>query len=380
MSEQADYVLLTGGKNNCGDFLIKHRAKELLKTHRPDRSFLDWNAWVPLSQEQLNVINRSKALVLTGGPAIQPTMYPNVYPLVEDLNKIEVPIISFGLGSKPKSTLPESAPDVVLTKPSRLLLSIIDNCGYRSSVRDFATLRLLEGMGLRHFMMTGCPALFEPHPMPPRNTPNGTNIIFSTGVYFAINKSLERQMKDIVMELNSVDNATLTVAFHHSLGQEYLATHNANTPLLKKQRELAEWLADRNIDFKDISGGEKAMLSLYSKADIHVGYRVHAHILMSSWGKPSILISEDGRSTALSEVIGGLTIDAFRTNVIFSAIKSLTKNRFEIVARKTDGNAPANVKRAYLRIKSSHDRSTDRISALIRIQEAVMKEFLQQLP
>ena len=35
------YVVLTGSKNNAGDYLIKYRAKELLKHIRPDRNIID---------------------------------------------------------------------------------------------------------------------------------------------------------------------------------------------------------------------------------------------------------------------------------------------------------------------------------------------------
>ena len=43
------YVILTGSKNNAGDYLIKYRAKKLFAELRPDRSIIDINGW-----EQLN--------------------------------------------------------------------------------------------------------------------------------------------------------------------------------------------------------------------------------------------------------------------------------------------------------------------------------------
>ena len=43
------YVILTGSKNNAGDFLIKHRAKQLFAKLRPNREIIDLNAWEPLS-------------------------------------------------------------------------------------------------------------------------------------------------------------------------------------------------------------------------------------------------------------------------------------------------------------------------------------------
>ena len=37
------YVILTGSKNNAGDYLIKYRAKQLFANLRPDRKIIDIN-------------------------------------------------------------------------------------------------------------------------------------------------------------------------------------------------------------------------------------------------------------------------------------------------------------------------------------------------
>jgi hypothetical protein len=46
--------------------------------------------------------------------------------------------------------------------------------------------------------------------------------------------------------------------------------------------------------------------------DLHVGYRVHAHIFACSISIPSVLVTEDGRAVALRNVIGGMIHDGFR--------------------------------------------------------------------
>ena len=51
------------------------------------------------------------------------------------------------------------------------------------------------------------------------------------------------------------------------------------------------------------------MIDLYSNCDLHIGYRVHAHVFMTSIKKPSILIKEDGRGEGMSEVIEGKCFD-----------------------------------------------------------------------
>jgi hypothetical protein len=45
-------------------------------------------------------------------------------------------------------------------------------------------------------------------------------------------------------------------------------------------------------------------LQLYSVCDLHIGYRVHAHIAFLSLRKPSVLIQEDGRGEGQSATLG----------------------------------------------------------------------------
>ncbi len=76
MKEQ--YVVLTGGKNNAGDFLIKYRAKQLFTTFRQDRQIIDLNAWEKFDPQKLQTVNASKALILLGGPSLQKNMRPDI--------------------------------------------------------------------------------------------------------------------------------------------------------------------------------------------------------------------------------------------------------------------------------------------------------------
>lgn len=79
------YTILTGSKNNAGDFLIKYRAKQLFKELRPDRDIIDFNAWEEFDKEKLKIVNESKALILLGGPSLQKLMRPNIYKMTKNL-------------------------------------------------------------------------------------------------------------------------------------------------------------------------------------------------------------------------------------------------------------------------------------------------------
>ena len=155
------YVVLTGGKNNAGDFLIKERGKDILKKFRPDRAIVEYNAWEKFSSKELKEVNSSRALILLGGPALQFSMRPSIYPMVGALSKINTPIISMGIGWKSLQGDWENSVDYNLNSETVELLNKINNSGFLSSVRDYRTLNVLLNKGMKNFVMTGCPALYD---------------------------------------------------------------------------------------------------------------------------------------------------------------------------------------------------------------------------
>ena len=87
------YILLHRALVNVGDFLIGARAKELLEAVRPDRTIIVGEAWRPLDlQFDLDVINNAKAIIIAGGPGYVNHMYPDIYPLMSNLEKLEAPL------------------------------------------------------------------------------------------------------------------------------------------------------------------------------------------------------------------------------------------------------------------------------------------------
>ena len=309
------YVLLTGGRNNAGDYLIKYRAKQLLSALRPDRTIVDYDAWKLLTPEQLEVINQSRALLLTGGPSLQYRMRPSIYPMVEDLNRIRAPIIMMGIGWKSPDGSWESTHRYPLSPATLELLKRIDKTGYSSSVRDYHTANVLFHYGLKNVLMTGCPALYslEHIGKASASLKDVKKVSVSLGASFVHNTGMEQAMKRLVLELRErFKSQEMTVTFHHSLNREqFVSTYNGNRVFLERHLTFADWLRQRGIPYVDISGSEQKLIEHYSRCDLHVGYRVHAHIFMSSVSKPSILINEDGRGRALRDVTGGICLDGY---------------------------------------------------------------------
>lgn len=308
------YVTLTGGKNNAGDFLIKHRAINLLAELRTDREQRDLNAWEPFDAKKLEIINNSKALLLTGGPALQYNMYPAIYKLTDDLNKIKVPIISMGIGWKSIHGEWCDVKNYNLSSDTRKLVAKMAESGYQSSVRDYHTRHVLEKEGMDNVLMTGCPALYSISHIGKGIEENAKpkKVYFSLGVGFVVSRAMEQSVKEILLKLKRhFSDSEFSVKFHHSIDKSFLSTPGASPKLYNKNVEFLIWLETQEIDYEDISGSAENLINCYKDCDLHIGYRVHAHIFMSSISRPSILLAEDGRGKALKFVLGGAILDGY---------------------------------------------------------------------
>lgn len=309
------YVILTGSKNNAGDFLIKYRAKKLFAALRPDRDIVDLDAWKPFDAATLKLVNNAKALILMGGPALQAHMYPGIYALTPDLEDITVPITTMGIGWKSISGNWQDSYDYPLSASSLQLLKRAAGSGLLFSVRDFHTQNALAFKGFDNVLMTGCPAYYDldsigkGFQLPEKLR----KVAFSLGVSFIESSSMKREMKSQILRLKEYfRDAEFEVVFHHGLSPEaFLNVHKDGQEHNRRHREFAEWLDSRRIAYVDISGSAENLINYYSSVDLHVGYRVHAHIFMSSFSKPSVLVAEDGRGKAVERVIGGAVLAGF---------------------------------------------------------------------
>jgi|AntRauTorcE11897_2_1112592.scaffolds.fasta_scaffold00003_203 hypothetical protein len=376
------YVLLTGGKNNAGDFLIKHRAKKLLKELRPDREFKDFNAWEPFDEEKLEIVNNSKGLILTGGPALQSNIYPGIYKLTTDLSKIKVPIVSLGIGWKSASGDWEDINKYKLNKSSLPLIKRLAESGYTSSVRDYHTMHVLQNYGVDNVSMTGCPALYDLDSIgKPINVDTIDKINFSLGVGFMHSKNMERSVKDMLIKLKDhFSDKKISVKFHHSIDKKFLNTPDASSKLYQNNVRFSKWLESVGIDYEDISGSAQNLIDSYTNADFHIGYRVHAHIFMSSISKPSILIAEDGRGKGLRALLGGIIFDGFtdRNDSFIDKVidkVGIPRDRFEV-----DDNLSQLLLRT---LDSEIENGMPRLKSVrsnIDLHFEVMKSFIKQLP
>lgn len=241
-------------------------------------------------------------------------MRPAVYALREDLDDIKVPITTFGVGWRAPDGRWSRTKRFGFNDASRQLIARIGASNLMASVRDFHTQNVLTDTGVTRVVMTGCPALYSldhiGKPLAP--VAQVKRITVSLGVHFSRSRLLETQAKELVRALRCAFNgAEVVVAFHHSVDQRYAAAYGKASYLYEAQLRFRDWLEDEGVGHADLSGSAEKLLEHYGTTDLHVGYRVHAHILMTSIRKPSLLLAEDGRGMALKDVIGGHIVDAF---------------------------------------------------------------------
>lgn len=289
------YVLLHGAIRNAGDFLIFERARELLRHLGAAEEFVEVGRWEPL-EPIMDIVNSSRAVVLCGGPGYDTMFYPGVFRLARDLRQVHVPIVPLGLGW---SGRPSGRPqDFRFSRESLEALSEVHSRIAASSVRDVVTEALLRRYGIGNVVMTGCPAWYHlPHverdfakpqrvrrlvvttPARPRNLPAAVKLLYEMKRLFA--------------------KAERFLVFHRGIWpgrNSRMREGIMNTSLAAVGQALGYRVVDASYSARK--------LLFYSRCDLHVGFRVHAHIAFLSFRRPSILIQEDGRGVGQSRTLG----------------------------------------------------------------------------
>lgn len=286
-----------------------------------------------------------------------------------------------GIGWKSINGTWEETKKYALSKMTIKLLERIRDDSLINSVRDYHTKKVINIYGNKNVLMTGCPATYDKNYFDKGILlPSFKKLSFSLGVSFVTSKQMLIQMKQIILKLNNFCNKNrikFEVVFHHSTKN---STNESQSELqIKMHSKFLNWIEINKINWVDISGSAENLINYYTGTDIHIGYRVHAHIFMNSISKPSILIAEDGRGKALKDVFGGIVINAFSTlknnflykflrkvdrNDRYNGCEDIPKDILEVLAYQLDNNL----------VQITPSRIT------INNNYTIMKRFLQQLP
>jgi hypothetical protein len=288
-------VTITGAYRNAGDHLIGLRARLLLKHILGEEARivnLDRRTITPAHYETLN---QARVVLLTGGPALNPDVFPGIYPL--DLERITAPVLLYGVGAKsPLGSDPSHFQFEPATESG--LKRIHHGNGLFSSVREDASKTLLNKHGIQNVLMTGCPVWYDLDHLDEALVLPGEikKIVISAPA------AEQRNFPDLLKQIaKRFPQARKVLVFQAGLGvprPRYRGLVNYNRGLLRLASNLG-------VEIADTQSNVERMIEVMSDADLHVGYRVHQHLLALSARKLSLLISEDNRGIAQSVTLSG---------------------------------------------------------------------------
>jgi polysaccharide pyruvyl transferase WcaK-like protein len=286
-------LVLHGAKVNAGDFLIRDRGLAIMRRLRPEQELVLHPRWDPVSPE---LFDRADAVVLCGGPGLAPRFYPQVFPLVDDLDAHPTPILPLALGW---GGAPSGRPDRFFNRRSvQALRTIHSRIGW-SGVRDDLSLELLQSAKVGKVRRTGCVAWYDQESLgsPFRAPAKVRRLAFTPPA-----KRRRAGLRETIAVMRRLRaryrEAERFCVFHRGMRAEF-----ASEVPTRERRATA--IAARVLGFHVIdASGDVSALELYRDCDLHVGYRVHAHLSALSFRRPSLLVIEDGRGEGQAITFG----------------------------------------------------------------------------
>jgi len=290
--------LLSGAYKNSGDFLIVQRSKELLKYVYPDLEITEYERRLDLS-DKLNEINKSDCLILAGGPAYVEHVYPTI-PLFSHLDEIKIPIFALGLGWR--GNFHNNKYNYKFTENMLKIFKKI-NENFLLGCRDLNSVDVLRNNGIQNSIMTGCPAWYH---IPSMNE----NRISTEVKKICISDPADVKNMDTALNLIKwlklhYPNVNIQFIFHRGTTQDQF-TGEVQANHLKRLVKEVEAI---DIKWIDISYGSEGF-KIYDDCDLHIGFRVHAHIYMLSQRRATLLIEEDFRGDGVNKALGLRSIRA----------------------------------------------------------------------
>lgn len=169
------------------------------------------------------------------------------------------------------------------------------------SCRDYYSVKTLNINGYDNSIMTGCPAWYNLEYIDKLDVKEIKHVkkicisdpAQSENIYHAYDlaKYMKERFKD----------AKIYFVFHRIEKEK------------NKYNELIEALKKLEVEICDITGSAEGF-KIYDDCDLHIGFRVHAHIYNLSNRNISILIEEDGRGAGVNDALGIAHLLAYTQN------------------------------------------------------------------
>ncbi len=301
------FAMMSGALKNAGDFLIVKRSEGLIRHVYPDAELHFYNRCKSI-EDDLEEINQMDAMIFCGGPAYIPQLYPQAFPLVSDLNRIRIPMFALGLGWFGSSSANKAVYNYRFSASTKQLLHRIESDTKLLGCRDWYSVSVMRSQGIWSGRMTGCPAWYHLDFVDQQDFgKTDPRRVKKVCISDPADPGYLQQLTDVTAYLRQVfPAAEVKVVFHRGITQDAYTSSQASQRICQAVSACTQLGAE----CIDISYGQDGF-DVYDDCDLHIGFRVHAHIYNLSRRNCSVLIEEDGRGAGVNQALGLCPITAY---------------------------------------------------------------------
>lgn len=288
---------------NIGDGFILRAIERYVGVFLPQRTF---SPRLALGDDAVKLLERSPAVIIAGANQLNEhyTIWPSL--TAERIQKGKLRFVPFGVGIHGDPRQTERLSD----ETRAILEAVHERIEYSSwrCPRTVAFLRREIPKRAGQLLMTGCPVIYDQPLLESERFSSAETAVAVTATERGDFWDRETWIIDAV-----------TKRFRKA--HRYFVVHQNFSPptMWEGVRSLVPWYADGRCanrvnalrSYARKSGFEIVVPSsadecirFYEKVDIHVGSRLHAHLLFLSRNKRSYLVSIDDRSLGLAEHFG----------------------------------------------------------------------------
>ncbi|MFI8622099.1 polysaccharide pyruvyl transferase family protein [Marinomonas sp. NPDC078689] len=264
------------GSKNIGDQLITSALIDVIKFTKGANVEIDivWreDSWENIKERVFNA-----DAVVFACLAIRPNMSVKEYPFLKNLLKENIPLAVVSAGTSiPVSCVKKSVLNYVSNETKEQLLSLDRNAIFFTT-RGYLTQFFCESIGLSNVVFSGDVAFFNQR---------YKDVSFVEGK--KINKIVISDPHHSKLYLRSFNALVLALRAKYNDAEIVVALHGNDAA-------IKEYVNRSGLKYIEVFKDKDKGLSIYDSADLHVGYRVHAHVSSLKRGVYSYLLEQDGR-------------------------------------------------------------------------------------
>ncbi|XNG96748.1 polysaccharide pyruvyl transferase family protein [Vibrio cyclitrophicus] len=263
------------GTQNIGDQLITNSLNSVL-----DAISSDYKVSIVWREQQYNqdldLLLKNSDAIIFACLAIKPSFSEIEYPFIDKILDLDIPLYIVSSGTALNVSGVGKLEDY-LTEKSIHTLRRLGEKSCHFGVRGLLSYKYLSDMGIKNISFTGDVAFYDPkYEYKEMRLPESIKTIVVSDPHRAI--AYKNAFICLINQLKyKFPDANIVLALH---GKNMIIS------------ELAQQL---KIEINYIYKNKDEGLSIYDIADLHIGFRVHAHVSMLKRRKVSYLLEQDGR-------------------------------------------------------------------------------------